>query len=412
MKILVSAIACSPTGGSEGGVGWNAIRAIAATNEVWVITHGHCRAAIEEAQKAGLIPQEIRFRYLCAARPWNRNRLMARAQSWIRFMDFNRRVLEAALAWHAEESFDLVHQVTYATWRIPSPLWKMPIPFVWGPIGGSGVLPRHFRMRLGLKALLLELARDFQTRIALNSKTLHDCVRKSAVILVANKETLDFIRPLRGDRTLVQLPVAYLDPQKIKQFKRPESQVNDSGPLRVFAGGNIEARKGVDMALHALARARDEGLDFRYTVAGGGPDVPRLRQLSRYLGISDQVEFHPGYSGEEYVEALKNSDVYLLPSLRETLGMTLQEAVLAGCLPIVADASAQGEIVNMAGGDAVPATDMETLINGMAVALLKADRDRLNMRKRAGQSSQKVAEYFSEARYKSVLSNAYDIASD
>ena len=95
--------------------------------------------------------------------------------------------------------------------------------------------------------------------------------------------------------------------------------------------------KGVSLALRALARVAKQGMDFHYTVAGGGPEVKSLKSLCHKLDLDDKVEFHTGYAGNDYVRALHGSDVYLLPSFREGTPVTLLEAYLAGCYPVVAD---------------------------------------------------------------------------
>ena len=109
---------------------------------------------------------------------------------------------------------------------------------------------------------------------------------------------------------------------------------------------------------------------MHYLLGGGGPEVPKLRAEASRLGLSSgEVEFHAGFSGEDYIRVLRESEVYLLPSFRETTGMTLVEAMVAGCYPIVADASAQGEIIREFGGDAIPTISIESLVCGLADAI-------------------------------------------
>ena len=47
LKILISAYACAPGRGSEEGVGWDCIRALAEYNDLYVITRGDARPQIE-----------------------------------------------------------------------------------------------------------------------------------------------------------------------------------------------------------------------------------------------------------------------------------------------------------------------------------------------------------------------------
>lgn len=410
MRILVSAYACNPFGGSEPGVGWAAVCRIAAAHEVFVLTDIHNREGWERGAREGKIPSNVQVRFVRENSPCSRNRFIAHIQSWMNYADFNRRVLSAARAWHEQEHFDLCHQVTIAAWRMPSPLWMLPIPFVWGPIGGAGYIPPAFRSMLSPAARFFELVRDANTSIALRSEAFRNCIRNTAVVFAANEETELLLRPHRGDRPLIRLPIASIPAAKVKEFARPDGS-RRPGPLRLFAGGNMEGRKGVSLALKALAKVAAAGVDFRYVVAGGGPEVPALQRLSKELGLVSKVEFHPGYKGKEYITALHEADVYFLPSFRESTPVTLLEAFLAGCFPVVADTSAQGEIVRMAGGGiAVRVTDPADLVEGLAQALISCDRRKDSLFAEIISSRERLAGDFSAERYDATLESSYDLA--
>ena len=406
MKILVCGYACDPFGGSEPGVGWTAVTRIAKRHDVCVITDIHNKKGWERGYAEGVVPANVKVRFLRDRSACSENRLVAHIQSWLNYRDFNKRVLAAAREWHAEENFDLCHQVTIAGWRMPSPLWQLPMPFVWGPIGGAGYIPPAFREMLSPSARLFESARDLNSWCSARSKAFRDCIRETSVVFAANEETEMFLKPFRGGKPLVRLPIVSISAEKAAAFKRPEG-IDTSGALKLFAGGNMEGRKGVSIALRALAKAGARGLDYRYTVAGGGPEMPSLRKLAEELGIMANVDFHPGFKGPDYIAALQDHHIYFLPSFRESTPVTLLEAYLAGCYPVVADTSAQGEIVRLAGGTAVPLTDIDGLVEGLADALLECDADRARLRAENEKSLAILAEYFHSDRYDREVASAY-----
>lgn len=326
------------------------------------------------------------------------------------YASFNRQVLAAAEAWHLEERLNLCHQVTIAGWRMPSPLWQLSIPFIWGPIGGAGFIPPTFRSMLSFQSRIFERVRDLNTWISSRSAAFRNCIENTAVIFAANEETEAFLKPFRGDRPLVRLPIASMPAEKVIRFRRPPDQGLSSGPLRLFAGGNMEGRKGLNLALRALALVAREGVDFHYTIAGGGPEIGALQAISKELGLNDKVEFNLGYSGDDYVRALQASDVYFLPSFRESTPVTLLEAYLAGCYPVVADTSAQGEIVRLAGGKAVAAETQDQMVRGLADAVIWCERNRAALPVEAAKAANRVAEHFSSERYEEVLADAYRTA--
>ncbi len=421
MKILAVGYACNPYGGSEPGVGWTAVCRIAQSHDVCVLTDIHNKGGWDRAAAEGIIPANVQVRFLRDRSACSANRFIAHVQSWLNYSSFNRQVLTAAVAWHREKGFDLCHQVTIAAWRMPSPLWKLPVPFVWGPIGGAGYIPPAFRPMLSPSARIFEKLRDFQTRLASHSRAFRNCIRNTAVVFAANEETEVFLKPFRNGKPLVRLPIASLPAAKVERFRRPSKPwlerpepSNDkrppTRPLRLFAGGNMEGRKGVSLALKALAIVAARGIEFHYIIAGGGPEIETLKKLAADLGINSKVEFHPGYLGDDYVNALQSTDVYFLPSFRESTPVTLLEAYLAGCYPVVADTSAQGEIVRLAGGHAVPVEDMDLLIQGLADAILWCSDHRAELPELAAKSAEIVARHFSSERYDAAVKEAYLLA--
>ena len=139
-------------------------------------------------------------------------------------------------------------------------------------------------------------------------------------------------------------------------------------------------------------------------------EIEAIRALANELGLSDRIDFHSGFSGEEYVRELQRTDIYFLPSFRESTPVTLLEAYLAGCYPVVADTSAQGEIVRFAGGIAVPTHDMQQLIDGLANAIIGCHEKRHELYALSSQCLDKLLEYFDSGRYDEAVTEAYRMA--
>jgi glycosyltransferase involved in cell wall biosynthesis len=410
MKILVVGYACDPYRGSEPGVGWTAVCRIAKRHDVWVLTDIHNREGWERGAREGIIPKNVQVRFLMDRNRCSPNRFIAHIQSWLNYASFNRQVLAAAKSWHEEIGFDLCQQVTIAAWRMPSPLWQLPFPFIWGPIGGAGTIPADFRSILSPSARIFELARDASTKITQKSNAFHKCMKHTTLVLAANEETAHFLRPFRGERPIIELPIVSLPEATVSRFRRPDHAHSVSNHLRLFAGGSMIGTKGVNLALRALAQASERGLSFHYTIAGDGPETDSLKALSSRLGISDKVTFHPGFQGQDYINALHQNDVYFLPSLRETMGITLVEAILAGMYPVVADTSAPGEIVRMAGGHTVSINSVEDMVKGLTDALCWCCEYRERLPLLAQEAAKKIAAHFSSDSYDKIIESAYERA--
>jgi glycosyltransferase involved in cell wall biosynthesis len=411
MRILVSAIACSPYQGSEPGVGWKAVRAIAKDHHVHVLTHPRYRADLARAQEANLVPENVSFTFLGKERPWHGNRMLARLQSWSEYRAWIQESLGEARQLCREQSFDLAHHVTYATWRVGSPLWQLPIPFVWGPVGGVASMPRSMMGILSPQARLFERARGITTWTASRLPRLLNCVRRSSVIVASNRETHEFLTRLRGRTEGVELLSAtFFTEEQVARFQSAAGLRAAAGPLRLFAGGNLIGTKGVALALQALALAKRQGLAFHYTVAGGGPEVGHLKALARQLGLETDVEFHPGFKGDAYLRALGTSHVFFMPSFRENAPVTIMEAMLAGCVPVVADWSAQGEVVTEECGLKSAPSNPHRMAEEFGGALLSLDRQRDRIDVFSRRSQGRIQSKYSESHYRACLAKVYGFA--
>lgn len=96
--------------------------------------------------------------------------------------------------------------------------------------------------------------------------------------------------------------------------------------------GRLEPRKGVDIALRALASI-SLGNGPRLEIVGDGAELPRLRALTRELGLVDRVTFH-GYLDDPR-PVLARAHAALASSRKEGLGIAFLEAMAMG-LPLVA----------------------------------------------------------------------------
>src|SRR5580704_477609 len=148
--------------------------------------------------------------------------------------------------------------------------------------------------------------------------------------------------------------------------------------------------KNCDGLLRAWAVARPELGDRQLAIVGAGRDekhLASLRALADELGISGDVVFVGGIPLEQTVNFYRAADVFVYPSLNETFGLPILEAMACGCPVVTSDTSAMPET---AGQAAVLADPKEPASIARAiVAAAGPDRDRLRDLglRRAGQFS-------------------------
>ena len=99
--------------------------------------------------------------------------------------------------------------------------------------------------------------------------------------------------------------------------------------------GRLSAEKGLKYLITACAELVASGIPLRALIIGEGPQRNELEQLSRQLGLGDQVVF-AGFQ-KDVAQWLPCMDVFVLPSLTEGTPMALLEAMTYG-VPAVASA--------------------------------------------------------------------------
>jgi len=400
LKILISAIACDPYGGSEGIYGWYVVSALAKEHDCFVITGGDSMPSLQQAQEKGMIPPTLKFRFLGYPKPYHPNRLLARFQSWVRFFIFTQRLLASAKSWHAEEGFDLVQHITYTTWRVASPLWKLGIPFIWGPLSGTEIFPASYLNTLSLSSRCFEIIRSFQSFLARLSPAVRACAQSAFCIPVPHQQAQSFIQNLRGSKSGVPLCHNFFFPEtRMNALHTTRFTTSTLRPLRAFAAGNLEGRKGVAIALQAIFLAKKAGVRVEYQVTSRGPELVHLQRLSKRLQLTDQVILGERFEAADFAAALATFDIVLLPSLRDGAGLSIMEAMLAGCVPIVADWCGPAEFVTPVCGYKVAVIDPTNMAIEIARILCLLDKDRALLRLKGDAASTRIRSSYSEAQF-------------
>ena len=101
-------------------------------------------------------------------------------------------------------------------------------------------------------------------------------------------------------------------------------------PVSMLYHGRVDARKGVLDMLDAVALLAREGVDFRLTVSGIGPDFDAAAACIAALGLSDRVRMtgHVGYA--DVPDVYRQAQVFVSPTYAEGFSNTILEAMASG----------------------------------------------------------------------------------
>ena len=384
------------------------MKCLAQDHELCVITGSRLRSELARAKAEGLVPPNVRFFHVGEFKEFHPNRLLARVQDWKEYMRFSREILPVAQELHRTEKFDVVHHVTFATWRVATPLWQLGVPFVFGPIGGNEKFPFRLFPVLSPAGAGFELLRKVSNVVSRFSPGVRRAICGAAHIFAATTETEQLVKAVRGSGNgISRLLPGFYSTTRAAAFSRFVPDKNVNGPLRIFASGNLGGHKNIGMAMQALARVKQRGVKFRYHLGSKGPEIPHLRRLTAELDLEQEILFGDSMSREAYQQELGNTHVYLLPSLRESVGLTMMEAMLAGCVPVVADCGGPNFIVTDECGYKIPVSSRRQMVEGMVNAILTIERDRNIILNKGRLASKRIAEHFTEDNYRRTVNAVY-----
>ena len=141
MRILYSAFECNPDIGSDAYVGWSWAKEMSKANEVHVLTNEGNRANIEKYINEHT-DKHVEFHYVSLP-PFLKKILKGRGSYFASYVIWQWYAYRYARKLNDRVHFDIVHHIAIADFRIVGFLWKLKVPFVFGPIGGQETILRN-----------------------------------------------------------------------------------------------------------------------------------------------------------------------------------------------------------------------------------------------------------------------------
>jgi glycosyltransferase involved in cell wall biosynthesis len=361
MKVLIVGVVCSPREGTEPSNTWNVAWHLSLRHQVWVLTHPHDREGIEnflaQHPNANLRVHWIKLPKLLERwDPYGKGRFR-----FIRFhyLVWQRLALKKAVELHRQIGFDVAHHISWGTVSAPPPLWKLPVPLLWGPVGGGQRTPVAFRSYFG-RLWRNEIIRNARMDLLPLSPSVRKAARSISIVLATNNETHRLLTTLgaRDVRTFLDsgIPSSF--------FSNGHESPRNDGTLRLLWASKLQIRKALPLALEALAQVKEPNV--RLLVAGDGEMRELWERRAEELGLQGRVQFLGTVPWLEMPQLYRSCDALLFTSLRDSFGSTLMEAMAHG-LPILAlDHQGVATFVPDKAAIKVPVTSPTETVSGLA----------------------------------------------
>lgn len=329
MNYLISAYSVNPYKGSEDSIGWNWVlqyeKNYKEGDRIILLT----KKFNEKDTRRGLKEFNIQHVELVIVDVPNALNWFREKHSAFHHMYY---ILWQHWAWlwvkHSEIRFDVIHHVTMNDYRIPSELYKAKgAKVIWGPMGGAQVTPKS--LKVYEKNQLVASFREFVNKSCSWNPLYKKALRSYYKIYCINNETQKQISRIVGKDVPLMPELALRDEYKNLPIRKRNNDI-----LKIVFVGRLIGKKGIAFLVDVLSLMPTD-MDWELLIFGDGDDRVLIEKQIADSGIGKNVKLMGNRPLNQIAEAYQQADVFVLPSLRETSGNVLLEA-MAYAVPIVA----------------------------------------------------------------------------
>ena len=329
MNYLISAYSLNPYKGSEDSIGWNWVlqyeKNYKEGDRIILLT----KKFNEKDTRRGLKEFNIQHVELVIVDVPNALNWFREKHSAFHHMYY---ILWQHWAWlwvkHSGIRFDVIHHVTMNDYRIPSELYNAKgAKVIWGPMGGAQVTPRP--LKVYEKNQLVASFREFVNKSCSWNPFYKKALRSYYKIYCINNETQKQISRIVGKDVPLMPELALRDEYKNLPIRKEKNDI-----LKIVFVGRLIGKKGIAFLVDALSLMPTD-MDWELLIFGDGDDRALIEKQIADSGIGKNVKLMGNRPLNQIAEAYQQADVFVLPSLRETSGNVLLEA-MAYAVPIVA----------------------------------------------------------------------------
>jgi colanic acid/amylovoran biosynthesis glycosyltransferase len=227
----------------------------------------------------------------------------------------------------------------------------------YGPNGNFGALMKE----LGIKGKLITMFHGYDIRRGIEKPGIYKPLFKrcDGILSISEyscKHLLEFGAPVQK---IYNHPVG-IDVLSYAVTRKP---LPEGEKIKILTVSRLVPEKGLSYGIEAIYKLVKRGItNIEYHILGDGPLREELEALVRKFNLKDKV-FFLGYQVQAgVIQELKESHLFLLPSVAEALPVVLMEAQAAG-LPVVATnvGSVAQLLIDGQSGYLVPSQDPDAM---------------------------------------------------
>ena len=365
-KIVITCYACSPTRGSEPGMGWSFVTGLSQFFEVHAIVEEvKWRRDIEAyLETHPELAERLKVYYIPKKRGKMLRKLWPPSYYWF-YKQWQKKAHVLACELHKKEQFQLSHHLNMVGYREPGYLWRMDLPFVWGPVGGLqntswklfDFLDFYGKLYYGGRNVYNSLQAQFLQRPKKAAQ------RSRNHVIAATPDIKHEIQRLWNTEASIITEVGTLDLDKITPSKRLSGEA-----LRIVWSGQHTPGKALNILLKSLKLLPKE-MQWELHVLGVGSETKKWQRLAKELRIDHHITWHGWLPKAEAIHIMTSGHVFCITSIKDLTSTVLLEAISLGLPVVTLDHCGFSHVVDANCGVKIPITTSDTIIKDFARAL-------------------------------------------
>lgn len=364
-RILISAYAVSPIRGSECAVGWEITNGLSKYFDVTVLMCKETPSGknfykeVDEFYENNKIEKTIKYSPIKYPK---RSKIYTKLHDigfWPAFYwgykSWQKEAFKVAIKLHEEENFDAVYHLNMIGFREPGYLWKMGIPFFWGPTNGFHSIPFSFIKNMPLKERIVQslkhITNEIQIKTAIRPRK---AAARAECIWCVDEVALKNIQKWSKKGELLQETGILINNNTINN-----RYYDGERALNLVWSGMITPGKALDILINSLIQ--NSNLNFKLIILGDGPLKKSLQKKSEV--IKNKVEWKGWVDRNIALDIVREADILIHTSLKEGTPHSVLEAVSLGTPVICHDTCGMGLTIKKQHGLKIPYKDRITSIN-------------------------------------------------
>ncbi|MFI3236464.1 MAG: glycosyltransferase family 4 protein [Lachnospiraceae bacterium] len=389
LKILYYAFSCDPNYGSDEGIGWRWPYYMSKYHEVHVLVRKDRRRGIEVYCEKHDI-HDIHFHYCDIPDCVNFYYKLGKGFLAYQFL-WQFPAYRCVKNLHGKHQFNIIHHVSTNDFRLIGYIYRIKnVRYFLGPIGGAQRTPEGLNY-YARKHKKEEIFRGLINYLFSNTRSYIRALNTAEHVFVSNNETLEYLSPKikNKNKCSVFTEIGY-DDQLLLEDMGEHSK--DDDVTHFMWAGRVVWRKGLELLIDAICEI-STSYQFVVHICGDG-DIDTYRSYAKLKGVEHLILFHGKLNQDELRRIYQTSNALVFPSLRETTGSVIIEAMAQG-LPVICIKQGGGAlVVTDESGFLIDANGKEEYVKNFRLAMEACIVNKQKLETKSKKAKQRIEEHY------------------